>query len=180
MVDKLMIHQNLSRILSDNFVTRLFITPSLLRQTRIQYSTLRSLFIKSYTTKNAVRILFFLLVTLIIVTVGLVTFDLSKVSRFWPPMTANQMIDHQMNKICRVLMLGGEECLSYLELFSIFGSKMDNMTIFNLYGLTEVSIWSSIVRILPSDADRDISSFLSNQCLIYTGVFGHNFLKKPV
>ena len=60
-------------------------------------------------------------------------------------------------------MLGGEECLSYLELFSIFGSKMDNMTIFNLYGLTEVSIWSSIVKILPSDVERKFSTFLSNQ-----------------
>jgi len=60
-------------------------------------------------------------------------------------------------------MLGGEECLSYSELFSIFGSKMDNMTIFNLYGLTEVSIWSSIVKILPSDVERKISSFLSYQ-----------------
>lgn len=60
-------------------------------------------------------------------------------------------------------MLGGEECLSYLELNSIFGSKMDKMTIFNLYGLTEVSIWSSIVKILPSDVERKFSSFLSNQ-----------------
>jgi len=94
LVDKLMIHQNLSRILSDNFVTRLFITPSLLRQTRINFSTLR------------------------------------------------------------VLMLGGEECLSYPELVSIFGSNMDKMTIYNLYGLTEVSIWSSIVKILPSDVHR--------------------------
>ena len=40
---------------------------------------------------------------------------------------------------------------------------MDNMTIFNLYGLTEVSIWTSIVKILPSDVERKISSFLSYQ-----------------
>ena len=71
-------------------------------------------------------------------------------------------------------MLGGEECLSYLELFSIFGSKIDEMTIFNLYGLTEVSIWSSIVRILPSDVERDISS---NRMLDLYGSFRTQFHK---
>ena len=54
----------------------------------------------------------------------------------------------------RSYLFGGEECPCYSELESIFGNEIEKIDFYNLYGLTEASVWSAIVRVLPGDTSR--------------------------
>ncbi|PRP85412.1 hypothetical protein PROFUN_06958 [Planoprotostelium fungivorum] len=76
----------------------------------------------------------------------------SYMTRFPPEISTKMFAEGKV----RTIAFGGEKCPSVPQMKKMMGQHILKITIYNLYGITEASIWSSCYRLCEEDISRDI------------------------